>query len=185
MKRGVAAALLLAGVAYPFAVYSGLEYLDPAWLALPLALLWLLRAICASRGQAGGRLLPLMAVAFCAAMAWADSAAWLRAYPVLINAMLLTVFATSLRYGPPVIERLARLRHPDLPPQGVRYTRRVTQIWTCFFLVNGTIAALLGLWGPWSWWTGYNGCISYVLMGLLMAGEWALRPASAKRPAAQ
>lgn len=180
MKQGVAAALLIAGVAYPFAVYFSLEHLHTGWLVLPLALLWLMRAIWAPTSQPGGRILPVVAVVFCAAMAWADSAAWLRAYPVLINAMLLTVFATSLRYGRPVIERLARLRHPDLSLQGIRYTRRVTQVWAGFFLMNGTIAALLGLWGPWSWWTAYNGCISYILMGLLMAGEWMLRPPAAK-----
>jgi len=180
MRHGVAAALLIAGVAYPFAVYFGLEYLNAAWLALPLALLWLARAIWTPAGQPGGRVLAAIVVVFCAAMAWANSAAWLRAYPVLINTLLFIVFAGSLHHGPPVIERLARMRHPELPPQGIRYTRRVTQVWAAFFLVNGTIASLMGLWAPWNWWTAYNGCISYILMGLLMAGEWLRRPPSAK-----
>lgn len=180
MKHGVAAALLIAGIAYPFAVYFGLEYFNAAWLGLPLALLWLLRAIWAPEAQPGGRILPAMAMAFCAAMAMTGASSWLRAYPVLINVMLFTVFAVSLRRGPPVIERLARLRHPELSAAGIRYTRRVTQVWTAFFLANGTVAAVLALWAPWSWWTAYNGCISYILIGLLMAGEWLLRPAPGK-----
>lgn len=180
MKRGVAAALLIAGIIYPFAVYFSLEHLRAAWLALPLALLWLARAVWTQAAQPGGRAMPAIAVIFCAAMAAVDSTAWLRAYPVLINAMLFAVFAASLRRGPPVIERLARLRHPDLPPEGIRYTRRLTQIWAGFFVANGATAAILALWAPWGWWTAYNGGIAYVLIGLLMAGEWLLRPTSAK-----
>lgn len=180
MKRSVAAALLIAGIAYPFAVYFSLEHLRAAWLALPLALLWLARAAWGPAPQPGGRALPAVAVVFCIAVAIIDSTAWLRAYPVLINAMLFAVFSISLRRGPPIIERLARLRHPDLPLEGVRYTRRVTQVWTGFFLINGAIAAALALWAPWSWWTAYNGGISYALMGLLMAGEWLLRPTPAQ-----
>ncbi|HUG59461.1 MAG TPA: hypothetical protein VL002_14600 [Candidimonas sp.] len=182
MKRSVAAALLIVGIVYPFIVYFGLDHLRAAWLALPLALLWLARAIWTPATQPGGRILPSIAVAFCAAIAMIDSTAWLRAYPVLINAMLFTAFAASLRHGPPIIERLARLQHPNLPPEGVRYTRRVTQVWAGFFMVNGSIAAMLALWAPWSWWTAYNGGISYVMMGLLFLGEWLLRPASAQSP---
>jgi len=89
----------------------------------------------------------------------------------------------SLIIGPPVIERFARLRHPDLPPQGVRYTRNVTRVWCLFFAVNGSIAAALALWGSWAWWTLYNGLISYVLMAALILGEWWLRPPEAKAAA--
>ncbi|MFY3265494.1 hypothetical protein ACOTE4_24645 [Achromobacter xylosoxidans] len=69
---------------------------------------------------------------------------------------------------------------PTCPPAGVRYTRAVTRVWCGFFAINGTVAAMLAAWGPWSWWTAYNGAISYVLMGLLMGAEWLLRPAAAK-----
>lgn len=176
MNRGVTIALALAGVAYPFIVYAGLGRFGPAWLALPLAVLWLVRAFTVSASQAGGRILPLLALAFCVALAASDSQQWLRAYPVLINAVLLLVFAASLRAEQSVIERIARIRHPNLPPSGVRYTRRVTQVWCGFFAMNGLIAAVLGVWAPWSWWTAYNGAISYVLMGALMVGEWLCRP---------
>lgn len=125
-------------------------------------------------------MLPLAAVAFCLALAVSNSTDWLRWYPVMVNAMLLAVFGASLHRGRPVIERLARLRHPDLPAAGVRYTRNVTRVWCGFFAFNGMIAAALAAWGPWNWWTAYNGAISYVLMGLLMGGEWLLRPAAAK-----
>ena len=73
------------------------------------------------------------------------------------------------------IERLARLQHPDLPPEGVAYTRRVTQIWCGFFALNGSLAALLVLLEQYRWWAVYTGIIAYILMGILMGGEFAYR----------
>jgi len=187
MTRWLAPALLLAGVAYPFVVYLGLNYVSPAWLALPLALLWLARAVLPSavgipgqRSAVSTRWLPWVAGVFCLGLVVTGSHAGLRAYPVLVNALFLAVFGLSLVVGPPVIERFARLRHPDLPPQGVRYTRKVTRVWCLFFAVNGSIAAALALWGSWAWWTLYNGLISYLLMGALILAEWWLRPPEAK-----
>lgn len=180
MKRGLAPALAAAGLAYPFVVHATLGRVDAAWLALPLAVLWLARAMTRRAEQPGGRLLPLIALGFCGVLAVSHSPDWLRWYPVMVNGMLLTVFGASLYRGRPVIERLARLRHPDLPAAGARYTRKLTRVWCGFFAVNGAIAAALAAWGPWHWWTAYNGAISYLLMGLLIGGEWLLRPAAAK-----
>ncbi|WP_367351838.1 COG4648 family protein [Achromobacter animicus] len=180
MSRGVAAALAAAAMAYPFIVYATLDRVSAAWLALPLALLWLARGLTARAAQPGDRLLPTAALIFCLILAVSNSENWLRWYPVLVNGMMLAIFGASLRSGMPVVERLARLRHPDLPPEGVRYTRNVTRAWCLFFAVNGTIAAALAAWAPWSWWVAYNGGASYVLMGLMAAGEWLIRPAAAK-----
>ncbi|WP_454690691.1 hypothetical protein [Achromobacter aloeverae] len=181
MTRAVLAlALLVAGLAYPFVVHAGLQGGGARWVALPLAALWLGRALTAPRGQAGGRLLPALALAFCLVLAFARDPRWLLWYPVLINAGLCAVFGASLARGMPAIERLARLREPDLPAAGVAYTRRVTQIWTAFFALNGAAAAALALWAPAGWWTLYNGCISYILIGILVAGEWVVRPYARK-----
>ncbi|WP_144635372.1 hypothetical protein [Bordetella genomosp. 13] len=179
-RRLFAFALVLLGLAYPFAVYVGLQHGAARWIAVPLAALWLARALTAPATQPGGRLLPVLALAFCLVLAIAQGDGWLRWYPVLINAGLLAVFGASLLRGMPVIERLARLREPDLPPSGVRYTRRVTVVWTLFFAANGLAAAALAEWGSWDWWTLYNGCISYVLIGALLAGEWLVRPLARK-----
>ncbi|WP_254918404.1 hypothetical protein [Cobetia sp. QF-1] len=99
----------------------------------------------------------------------------LRAYPVLVNLAMLSVFATSLWHGMPVIERLARLQEPDLPPAGVRYTRQVTRVWCGFFIFNASIASWTALYADLATWTLYNGLISYALMGLLFSGEWLVR----------
>ena len=42
-------------------------------------------------------------------------------------------------------------------------------------------AAILAAWGTWQAWAWYNGAISYVLMGALLAGEWLIRPRAALR----
>jgi uncharacterized membrane protein len=44
-----------------------------------------------------------------------------------------------------------------------------------FFAFNGSMSAALTLWAPLSWWTLYNGMISYVLLGILFGGEWLVR----------
>jgi uncharacterized membrane protein len=172
MKRLTGLSLVLAGLLYPFAVYFGRGVITPRHLALLLGAIWLLRCVYAQPSQ---RPVALAALGFCALLAVAGTPQMLRWYPALINGVMLAVFASSLRYGRPVVERLARLQEPDLPPGGVAYTRKVTQVWVLFFLLNGLIAVGLTLWAPLSWWTLYNGFIAYMLMGLLFVGEWLVR----------
>jgi uncharacterized membrane protein len=99
----------------------------------------------------------------------------LKLYPVGISGLMLLIFGVSLVHGPTAIERIARLTEPDLPPQAVAYTRRVTQVWCVFFVFNGAMALGTALWASDAVWTLYNGCVAYVLMGLLMGGEWLVR----------
>lgn len=112
-----------------------------------------------------------------------DAELGMRAYPVAINAMMLSVFSTSLWRGRPIIERLARLREPELSPAGVRYTRRVTRAWCGFFLVNGGIAAWTALYADLAMWSLYNGAISYGLIALMFIGEWLCRRRLRREPA--
>lgn len=100
---------------------------------------------------------------------------WCSWYPVLLNGLLLALFGLSLKFGPPLIERLARLTEPQLPEVAIRYTRLVTAVWAWFFLANGLVVVALNFWAPLSWWTLYTGLIAYGLMGLLFAGEWLVR----------
>ncbi len=96
-------------------------------------------------------------------------------YPVAVNLVLLIVFAHSLRGAQSIVERLARLQDPELSPQGVRYTRKVTQAWCVFFALNGTIAAVTTVIGDLKLWTWWNGLLSYGAMGLMFGGEYLLR----------
>ncbi|QUE76479.1 hypothetical protein [Stutzerimonas stutzeri] len=173
-SRLIALGLLLAGLAYPFAVYLGLEHLSPRLFALLLGALWLARMF-SGRQTPLSRTLATVALVFCLLLGLAGEPALLRWYPVLISLALLGLFAGSLCSGMPIIERLARLSEPELPPAAVRYTRQVTWVWVGYFVVNASIASGLALWAPLSWWTLYTGLIAYLLMGLLFAGEWLVR----------
>jgi uncharacterized membrane protein len=159
--------------AYPLLVFFGLGLVEPRWLALLLAAMAVMRAL-SSRDRfwwwtAGAGLL------LAALSALANEALPLKLYPVLVNAVLLIAFAASLRHPPSVVERLARLHEPELDAQGVIYTRRVTQIWCGFFVLNGGVALATCLWASDKTWALYNGLIAYVLIGLLMGGEWLVR----------
>jgi uncharacterized membrane protein len=174
MKRLIAPILVLLGLLYPFAVYYGLEYISTRGFALVLGALWGLRAVFSAENL-NNRWLALALIVFCVLLFVFDSPQLLRWYPVLVNLLLLTVFALSLYIGPPVIERLARLRDGDLPVHAVVYTRQVTKVWAGFFLFNAVLAAALTLWAPLTWWMLYNGFIAYILIGLLFAIEWLVR----------
>lgn len=174
MSRLIGLVLLIAGLLYPFAVYFGIEHFAPWQFGLLLGSLWLARALTGER-KPGSLWMALAAIAFCLLLALLGNPHLLRWYPVLISSFMLGLFGLSLKFGPPVAERLARLSEPELPAVAVAYTRRVTQVWSLFFFGNGLIAATLTLWAPLSWWALYNGLIAYGLMGLLFAAEWLTR----------
>jgi uncharacterized membrane protein len=121
------------------------------------------------------RFLPgvLIALLGLAALFWQSSLS-LQYYPVLINLVFLCLFAASLWQKETLIERLARRFEPDLPESGVRYTRRVTQAWCLFFILNGLVA-WWSIGAGAAVWAIYNGVIAYILMGLMFAGEWLCR----------
>lgn len=165
--------LTVLSIAYPALWYYGREAGWFVWLAAAMCGLWLLRALTAKLPQQRYAAL-FITLFFAAVLVFRrhDSMYW---YPVLVNLMMLVVFGGSLFAGQTVIERLARLQQPDLPEKAVRYTRRVTQVWCVFFIINGTLAALLVRLGRYDWWAVYTGVIAYVLMGMLFAGEWLYR----------
>jgi uncharacterized membrane protein len=174
MRRLTSILLPIAGLLYPFVVYFGTEKVTPPVFALVLGAIWLIRAPSLLR-QPGGRWMVGAALVYCVLLAATGEARLLRWYPVLISALLLVAFGLSLIYGPPFIERIARLREPNLPPSAVRYTRAVTWVWVGFFAFNGSMSVALSLWAPLSWWTLYNGLVAYLVMGTLFAVEWLLR----------
>jgi len=179
----LAAVLLVVSLAYPVAVYLALGHVGPRWIALLLVLLALARAWVTRESfwLAAAALALVLAGASFLGDAWGP----LKLYPALVNLVMLGLFATSLWRGPSVVERLARLREPDLPPAAVAYTRRVTQVWCGFFVVNGLLAVATALWASTAVWTLYNGLLSYLAMGALMGGEWLVRRRVRARIAAQ
>lgn len=74
-----------------------------------------------------------------------------------------------------MIERLARLKEPELPDSAISYLRKVTLLWCGLFVFNGSMAAYTASYTSLATWTLYNGLLAYVLMGLLLGGEWIYR----------
>jgi uncharacterized membrane protein len=174
MRKLTSFLLPVIGLLYPFLVYFGMEHVSTPLYALALGAIWLIRAPSLLK-QPGGRWMIAAALAYCALLAFSGEAAMLRWYPSLISALLLFVFGISLKYGPPMVERIARVSEPELPPEAIPYTRKVTWVWVGFFIFNGLVSAVLTLWAPLGWWTLYNGLIAYFIMGTLFGGEWLLR----------
>ncbi|MEW9580728.1 hypothetical protein [Paraburkholderia sp. DGU8] len=106
-----------------------------------------------------------------AAIVVTDSELLLRLYPSLVNLGLLIAFGATLVRGPSMIERFARLGNAALPPGAVRHTRRVTQVWCAFFVMNGAFSAYTALYWSRPSWSLYNGAIAYGLIGVLLVAE--------------
>ncbi|WP_211468237.1 COG4648 family protein [Collimonas silvisoli] len=165
---------LLATLLYPLAIWLGHGRVEPRLLALLLVLaaatrLPTLKLSRASRWWLAGALL-LAAVAI-----WNNALLPLKLYPVLVNLGMLAAFGYSLYAPPSMIERMARLSDPVLPDYAIAYTRRVTQVWCGFFVINGVLALLTAVWASAAIWSLYNGVLAYVLMGCLFAGEYLVR----------
>ncbi|MGL6419819.1 hypothetical protein ACSZMW_19505 [Aeromonas allosaccharophila] len=178
----LAGALLLL---YPLLVYLGLSNGERGLLALLLLPLFAIRLFAgaalpdawrwATRGLgAVGLLLISLNI-------WFREHDWLLYYPIAVNATLLGVFGWSLAQPMTLVERLARLTTPGLPERGVRYTRKVTQVWCLFFIGNGLFSGWTVWHGDLALWSLYNGLVSYLLMGALMGGEWLVRQHVMKR----
>jgi uncharacterized membrane protein len=182
MRKWLSAGLVVLTVLYPLVVYAGMGHVAPHWLAVLLMLLGMARAIVTRQRfwwvvAAGAGVLALAA--------WQQGDPLLvKLYPALVNVVLLVVFAYSLFRGPSVVERLARLREPDLPMAAVRYTAQVTGVWCIFFIANGVAAGYTAFYSSDAVWALYNGLLAYVLMGCLMAAEWCMRQRMRRKHAA-
>ncbi|MCT4706060.1 hypothetical protein MUA03_09120 [Enterobacteriaceae bacterium H16N7] len=174
---GVAGGLAVVG--WPFAVWLALTYSQLRWLLPMLAVCFVLR-LAALRGKtdalsrAAQGLAVVGAILTLASMGLRE-ARLLMWYPVVVNVVMLALFGGSLLSRMPLVERLARWREGELSPAAVSYTRRVTQVWCGFFIINGTVAVWTCLHGNLHLWTLWNGMLSYLFMGLLFAVEWVVR----------
>jgi uncharacterized membrane protein len=169
--------MILLTLLYPLAIWLGQGQFEPRLLAALLLLLAMTRLGVLKLNKfnkAGywwlGGVLVLLILAV-----WGNALLPLKLYPVLVNGAMLGAFGYSLIFPPSMAERFARVREPDLPPQAIGYTRRVTQVWCGFFAINGAIALITALWASSATWSLYNGLIAYLLMGILFAGEYLTR----------
>lgn len=166
-------------LAYPFAVYFGIDKLGLSLVGILLIAALVIRVLTAQRSQVKelkqiAQISAITGITLVGLGVLFKQHGWLTFYPVAVNLCMLILFASSLKQPQTVIERLARLQEPELPASGVRYTRKVTKVWCGFFIINGLVA-LYTCFQPLQVWTLYNGLISYLLAGSLFAVEWIVR----------
>lgn len=184
-RRLAVAGRAVLALAYPLVILFAWQSMSPRYVGcLLVALLWLQRTV--GNGPFANALRRLALLDWCVAgaltalsvaIAATDSERLLHLYPACVSAGLLIAFGATLRHGPTMIEKFARLTYPEPSPEIVRYTRRVTQVWCAFFIANGGFSVYTALyWRPAAW-AIYNGLVAYVLIGALIAGEWLWRRA--------
>ncbi|MGV2986803.1 hypothetical protein ACE1OE_04090 [Vibrio sp. E150_011] len=179
MRALLTALSALVILAYPFAVYFGVERFGIQAISGVLVSVFVIRILSSNKVKLKefkhlawvsgltGITLSVLGVLF-------KQHGWLTFYPVVVNLCMLTVFAISLTQPQSIIERFARLQQPSLPESAIRYTRNVTKVWCGFFVINASIA-LYTCFQSLEIWTLYNGLISYLAAGSLFAAEWIIR----------
>jgi uncharacterized membrane protein len=175
MTRSLDAILLAVGVAYPFLVYFGLRVLPAGFFAIALCMLLALRLAFSSKPNNRNSLTYLICAVVVLLLTARSPMIGLKAYPVLLSLGLGAAFAYSLIWPPTIIEQVARIRHPDLPPEVNSYLRKVTIAWLMFFLINAAVSAATAMSGSLKLWTLYNGFVSYLAMGVMFAAEFLIR----------
>jgi len=175
-KRIAALLLGVLGVAYPVLVYFGLSAFSPQFILIGLLIVVLLRAVTfAVQKRYGPAGLAVLVAGIVAAGGLASELLAIRFYPVIVSLTMGAVFTVTLFTDRPMVERLARLKMPDLDDYSIAYTRKLTKVWIGFFAVNAMIATWTALYASMEIWTLYNGFLSYVLIGILFIGEWPVR----------
>jgi len=92
----------------------------------------------------------------------------LKLYPLLMNIIFLTAFASTLFAPPSMIFRFAVMQDKSIrgslnEKRVTAYCRKVTFVWCGFFIINGSVAAWTVFSGSDALWSVYNGGISYIL----------------------
>lgn len=115
---------------------------------------------------------------------------FLKLYSVVISATFLAIFASTLFLEPNIIFRFATLADKSIKGssfenQVKKYCKKVTIVWCCFFVLNGTVSAITAFIQNIiptisdelanTIWSVYNGGLSYILMGTLFVVEFIIR----------
>lgn len=177
--RGKASFLVpLALLAYPLLAHSGAlsgNHL-PTVSALAGVLLVAALFTLARRAWRGALVLLLLSATLGAFVLLEQSAGIVYALPVMICLSLAALFGLTLLPGRlALISRLALHVHGELDPRTARYTRRVTEAWTGFFLLLALESLLLGMYAPPAIWSLFTNFLNYVFVALLFVIEYRVR----------
>ena len=105
---------------------------------------------------------------------------FLKFYPPLCNFFVFMVFFSSLFAKETIIQKIARAYGDKLDKPAWIYTRRVTYVWCCLTFFN-FVVSIWTIFLSDKIWIIFNGCISYILIGLLFIVEYIVRIILRKR----
>lgn len=187
--------------AYPFVAHFGVMTNSVTLIAIALGLLIVLPMLPALGQRSVPAWLALGPVV--AALWWLSRSthATLPLYiaPVLVPGFMAGVFGSTLFAGQvPLIEQLIRIMEPgpdgreEPEPEVLDYARRLTQLWTTFFVTLALINLVLGLLAepdgmllaagiappvtvPELWWSLFANMIGYLLVAAFFLIEYAYR----------
>lgn len=157
----------LLAILLPLSIWVFKLFAIPFWLAG----IFLVPLIFLKKNPYWGRSLALVALVLGGASLLLRTPDFVYFYPAVVNAVLLTVFVSSLFSQQTIVEKIARVRDARFSDREIPYARKVTLAWSLFFLVNGCIALTTVFIEDKFYWSIYNGAISYALMALMFAGE--------------
>ena len=72
------------------------------------------------------------------------------------------------------LQKIAKKMYGELTDFSRNYTRNLTYVWCIFLFINLSIS-ILTVFLPAKIWILYNGCISYIAIGLLFGVEYIVR----------
>jgi uncharacterized membrane protein len=162
-------------LAYTYLVYRGIEN-GMVWLAPAIfSGMYLLQAFAARNVKI--RVYKVLLSIVLLLGAYYVQTITAKVLPVLIQLMLMYFFGRTLLKGkgPSFIESFVRLEFPEFQPGVSEYCRQLTLIWTGFFAFNALMWIALAIWNTDFWWTLYNGVFIYLMIGVLIIGEYIYR----------
>jgi uncharacterized membrane protein len=166
---------VIGSLTYPVLVFFGLSRLPPAFFVLLGIFLIMLRLAGMKTRLRPSWLSAIVIVLLLGAAYLIAPLLAVKVYPVLVSLSIAAVFAASLFFPPPLVERIARISEPNLPEPAVRYTRIVTEVWVVVLILNAAISLTTALWGTMRQWALWNGLLSYLFMGAVFGAEWLMR----------
>jgi uncharacterized membrane protein len=164
MKKFLLILTAIFSFTYPFIIYFGVQRVSPAFFAIILFALAVMKFIATKDKKDIFQLLVLVfAIGFSVILAVTNSELLLRLYPVVMSIAVGLVFASSLRQEENILLRMARAAGKKIGPEATNYTRKLTSIWVALLFSNALIALYFAIYGTLFQWAFYSGFLCYAL----------------------
>jgi len=156
-------------ILYPFLIFFALQHN----FSLNILAFLMLIAFATSFLRSRKKLILLIGLFLVTTLLFTNNILFLKLYPICMNIFVCLTFGLSLK-GKALLTIFAEKMGKKLTKEVEIYTRKATCAWTIFMALN-TFISIITLFLPTIYWTIYNGCLSYMLIGLMFLGEYLVR----------